>query len=44
MAKLKTGAIVQADLIEYLDSYSDFSFEVGVLKTLIGLGFSCDGV
>jgi hypothetical protein len=42
MAKLKTGAIVQADLIEYLDSYSDFSFEVRVLKTLIGLGFSCD--
>jgi hypothetical protein len=42
MAKLKPEAITQADLIEYLDSYSDFSFEVGVLKKLIGLGFSCE--
>jgi hypothetical protein len=42
MAKLKTDPITQADLVEYLASYSDFSFEVGVLKMLDGLGFSCD--
>jgi hypothetical protein len=42
MAKLKPGAVTQADLIEYLDSYAVFSFEVGVLKALTELEFSCD--
>lgn len=42
MAKLKTEAVAQSDLIEYLEQYSDFSFEVRVLKDLIGIGFSCE--
>src|SRR4051794_20845026 len=42
MAKLKPGAITPADLNENLQTRPGFSFEVGVLKTLIELGFSCD--
>lgn len=42
MAKLKTDHIEQADLLEYLNSYSDFSFELGVLKMLRERGLECE--
>jgi len=42
MARLKTDPIGQADLIEFLDASSDFAFEIGVIKTLSGLGFVCE--
>lgn len=42
MAKLKTDPIGQADLIEFLESSSDFSFELQVLNTLVEMGFSCE--
>lgn len=42
MAKLKADAIVQEDLLEYLDGYSDFSFEVSILKKMLGMGFNCE--
>lgn len=34
MAKLKNNQISLTDLLEYLNSYSDFSFELAVLKML----------
>lgn len=42
MKKLKPDFIRQPDLIEYLDSHSDFSFEIKTLNALINLGFTCD--
>lgn len=42
MAKLKTDQIEQVDLLEYLNSYSDFSFELGVLKMLRERGIECE--
>tara|TARA_R110002095_G_scaffold51046_1_gene44680 strand:- start:1790 stop:2686 length:897 start_codon:yes stop_codon:yes gene_type:complete len=42
MAKLKTDSIAQADLIDFLDNHSDFSFELQVLNTLMDNGFSCE--
>jgi hypothetical protein len=42
MVKLKPDPISSSDLIEYLDSHSDFSFEIETLKELIQLGFTCD--
>jgi hypothetical protein len=42
MAKLKTDQIEPADLLEYLNSYSDFSFELGVLKMLRERGLECE--
>lgn len=42
MARLKSDPITKADLDEYLENYSDFSFEVRILNTLIDLGFSCE--
>jgi len=42
MAKLKPDAIAQADLLEYLNNHSDFSFEIEILKTLTGIGFACE--
>ena len=42
MAKLKTTAIGPTDLIEYLNDYSDFSFEIEVLKLLVDAGFECE--
>jgi hypothetical protein len=42
MAKLKHDAITIVDLLEYLTGYSDFSFEIQVLNTLIAGGFACD--
>ncbi len=42
MAKLKSDPIVQPDLLEYLNSYSDFSFELAVLKMLRERGVECE--
>lgn len=42
MPKLKADRILQSDLLEYLNSYSDFSFELAVLKMLRGNGLSCE--
>jgi len=42
MAKLKHAPIVAADLVEFLDSQSDFAFEIRVLNSLIALGFECE--
>ena len=42
MAKLKTEATTQPDLLEYLAGYSDFSFELTVLKMLREHEVSCD--
>lgn len=42
MAKLKSDQIFQADLLEYLNSYSDFSFELAVLKMLREHGLECE--
>jgi hypothetical protein len=42
MAKLQVTAIGQADLIDFLDNNSDFSFEIQVLNALIKNGFSCE--
>lgn len=42
MAKLKTEATTQPDLLEYLAGYSDFSFELTVLKMLREHEVACD--
>lgn len=42
MAKLKTEATTQPDLLEYLAGYSDFSFELTVLKMLREHDIACD--
>lgn len=42
MAKLKSDSIQQSDLKEYLDSSSDFGFELSVLKLLRGKEFECE--
>ena len=42
MTKLKTEAISKADIEEYLKGYSDFSFELSVLRKLTGLSFKCE--
>lgn len=42
MAKLKTEATTQPDLLEYLAGYSDFSFELTVLKMLREHDVACD--
>lgn len=42
MAKLKPDPITKKDLIDYLDGYSDFAFEITVLKSLIDKGFQCE--
>lgn len=42
MAKLALGAIAKKDLIDYLDGYSDFAFEIRVLKSLVEMGFQCE--
>lgn len=41
MTKLRSTPIVQADIEEYLKDYSDFSFEIQVLKKLTDLGLPC---
>ena len=42
MAKLKPDSVQKSDLVEYLDSYSDFSFELSVLKMLRENGLECE--
>jgi hypothetical protein len=42
MAKLKTDKIISTDLLEYLNSYSDFSFELAVLKMLRSSHIDCE--
>jgi len=42
MAKLKNDPINEPDLLEYLNSYSDFSFELTVLKMLREQGIECE--
>ena len=42
MAKLRNDPIMKEDITEYLDEYSDFSFEVSVLRSLTSFGFSCE--
>jgi hypothetical protein len=40
-SKLKTQAITQFDIEEYLNDYADFSFELRVLKALTDLKLQC---
>jgi hypothetical protein len=42
MPKLKTQAITEADLADYLAGYSDFSFELKTLKRLRSAGLQCE--
>ncbi len=42
MAKLRSDQIMKSDLLEYLDSYSDFSFELAVLKMLRERNIECE--
>lgn len=43
MAKKLTNNIIQkSDIEDYLNNYSDFSFEIKVLQKLCSLGFSCE--
>lgn len=42
MAKLKAGQITEADLAEYLQSESDFSFEMQTLSLLQRMGLECE--
>ena len=42
MAKLKTDPIGPPDLIEFLDTYSDFAFEIAVIKVLCSCGFQVE--
>lgn len=42
MAKLQGKPILEADLLEYLNGYSDFSFEVAVLKMLRQHELKCE--
>ena len=42
MSRLKTGQISKADLSEYLNSHSDFSFELSMLKMLRKNGIECE--
>ncbi len=42
MAKLNLDPIEKTDIVEYLDEYSDFSFELKVLNLLCEMGFSCE--
>jgi len=41
MSKLSSDPITQADIKKYLSNYSDFSFEIRVLRELVNLGFEC---
>jgi hypothetical protein len=42
MAKLKGDPVKERDLLDYLNSYSDFSFELRVLKMLRDNGLDCE--
>jgi len=41
MSKLSTDPVTQSDIKRYLNNYSDFSFELQVLKKYTDLGFEC---
>ena len=41
MAKLKKEPITKDDMLEYLNDYSDFSFEIKTLKLLLEDGLGC---
>ena len=41
MAQLKSDPIVEADLVAFLESQSDFAFELSILKLLVGKGMTC---
>jgi hypothetical protein len=41
MAKLAKAIIKKEDIVEYLDKFSDFSFEVRVFKVLSAIGLTC---
>jgi len=41
MSKLSPDPITQSDIKKYLNNYSDFSFELQVLKKFTDLGFEC---
>lgn len=41
MGKLSSEPITQSDIKKYLSNYSDFSFEIQVLKKLVDLGLEC---
>lgn len=41
MSKLSSDPITKSDVKRYLNSYSDFSFELKVLKQFVDLGFEC---
>ncbi|MCO6436075.1 MAG: hypothetical protein J5J06_03215 [Phycisphaerae bacterium] len=41
MAKLKNLPICQEDMLEYLNTSSDFAFELQCLERISGLGFEC---
>ena len=42
MAKLLDRKIEKDNIEEYLNNFSDFSFEVKVLKILTSIGFDCE--
>ncbi|SRR6266498_1062661 len=41
MVKLSSESITQSDIERYLSDFSDFSFELQVLKKFVDLGFGC---
>lgn len=41
MSKLSPDPITQTEIKKYLSNYSDFSFELQVLKKFVDLGFEC---
>ncbi|MCE5309383.1 MAG: hypothetical protein LLG20_17215 [Acidobacteriales bacterium] len=41
MPKLKNGPIIATDLIEFLDTSSDFAFELACVERMSELGFCC---
>lgn len=42
MANLSDDPIAETDIEEYLNGYSDFSFEIQVLNKFLKLGFTCE--
>jgi hypothetical protein len=41
MSRLSSDPITQSDIKKYLNTYSDFSFELQTLKKFVDLGFEC---
>jgi hypothetical protein len=41
MSKLSPNPVTQSDIKKFLSSYSDFSFELRVLKKFVDMGFKC---